>query len=202
MKETTGFEAFCLYHALKLHFTSSSYDIFRYNGKTNVSQDTFMKRKDKYSFYRLARKYDIEELRNFLVANFIYGTSTWVGEMTGPDGEGTYRQWQKTNQSLTYVFERDILKVLDTIESPDDMLKVTPGQLPKLLLEAVSGAVTIETVVILNSLLGFFPMWDKKIDDDFLWPNFRLKCEKYTPFVPFDKVKFKNILREQIEEHA
>jgi galactokinase len=29
---------------------------------------------------------------------------------------------------------------------------------------------------------------------DIIWPNFRLKCEKYTPFVIYDKVKFKNIL--------
>lgn len=202
MNETTGFEAFALYNALKLHFTSSSYDFFKYHGKTNVSKDTFMKRKDKYSFYRLARKYDMDELRNYLVANFVYGTSTWVGEMCGPDGEDIYKKWQKTNQSLTYKFESDILHILESIETPDEMLKVTPGKHPKLLSETMSGTTTIETMVILNNIMNFFPMWNKKIDDDIIWPNFRLKCEKYAPFVTFDKVKFKSILKEQIEEHA
>ena len=87
MNDGTGFAAFALYNALKTHFTSSSYDYFKYHGKTNVSKDTFMKRKDKYQFYKLSRKYSLVELKDFFVANFIYGSSTWVGEMTGPDGE-------------------------------------------------------------------------------------------------------------------
>jgi hypothetical protein len=41
-------------------------------------------------------------------------------------------------------------------------------------------------------------MWDKKISEDIIWPSWKLKCEKYTPFVTYDKVKFKNILKEAI----
>ena len=52
MTDSTGFAAFALYNALKLHFTSDSYDFIKYHGKTNVSTQTFMKRKDKYSFYK------------------------------------------------------------------------------------------------------------------------------------------------------
>ena len=62
MTENTGFAAFALYNALKLHFTSESYDYFKYNGKTNVSPQSFMTRKDKYQFYKLSRKYNPEEL--------------------------------------------------------------------------------------------------------------------------------------------
>ena len=39
--DNTGFAAFALYNALKLHFTSDSYDYFKYHGKTNVSKTTF-----------------------------------------------------------------------------------------------------------------------------------------------------------------
>jgi hypothetical protein len=200
MTENSGFAAFSLYNALKTHFTSKSYDFFKYNGKTNVSQETFMKRKDKYSFYKLSRKYSLEELRNFYLSNFVYGESTWVGEMTGPDGESIYKKWQKTNQSLTYVFENDIIGLLD--ESPNEMLIVRNGQHPKLLREVMAGTIPVETLCILNDIMNFFPMWDKKISDDIIWPNWRLKCEKYTPFIQYDKVKFKNILKEVIAEHA
>ena len=44
MNEGTGFAAFALYNALKLHFTSKSYDYFKYNGKTNVTKTTFTER--------------------------------------------------------------------------------------------------------------------------------------------------------------
>jgi hypothetical protein len=200
MNDGTGFAAFALYNALKTHFTSKSYDFFKYNGKTNVSKETFMKRKDKYSFYKLSRKYSLEELRNFYLANFVYGNSTWVGEMTGPEGEVAYKKWQKTNQSLTYVFENDILRLIGN--GTAQMLTVNDGQHPVLLREVMSGAITVETMVILNHMMNFFPMWNRKISDDIIWPNWCLKCEKYTPFVTYDKVKFKNILKEVIAEHA
>jgi len=62
--------------------------------------------------------------------------------------------------------------------------------------------VSLETLVILNDLLKFFPMWDKKIDDDIIWPDFKMKCEKYSPFLNYDKDKFKIILKDKIKEHA
>jgi len=201
MTENTGFEAFALYNALKTHFTSSSYDFFKYNGKTNVSKDSFMKNKAKYQFYKLSRKYSLEQLRNFFLANFIYGDSTWVGEMLGPEGDKAYSKWQKTNQSLTYVFENDIIRLVGN-DAPDQMLIVNDGQHPKLLREVMSGTIAIETMVILNDIMNFFPMWNRKISDDIIWPNWRLKCEKYAPFVTYDKVKFKNILKEIVIEHA
>ena len=201
MTENTGFDAFALYNALKTHFTSSSYDFFKYNGKTNVSKDSFMKNKAKYQFYKLSRKYSLEQLRNFFLANFIYGDSTWVGEMLGPEGDKAYSKWQKTNQSLTYVFENDIIRLVGN-DAPDQMLVVNDGQHPKLLREVMSGSIAIETMVILNDIMHFFPMWNRKISDDIIWPNWRLKCEKYAPFVTYDKVKFKNILKEIVIEHA
>jgi len=201
MTENTGFEAFALYNALKTHFTSTSYDFFKYNAKTNVSKDSFMKNKAKYQFYKLSRKYSLEQLRNFFLANFIYGDSTWVGEMLGPEGDKAYSKWQKTNQSLTYVFENDIIRLVGN-DAPDQMLIVNDGQHPKLLREVMSGTIAIETMVILNDIMNFFPMWNRKISDDIIWPNWRLKCEKYAPFVTYDKVKFKNILKEIVIEHA
>lgn len=201
MNESTGFAAFALYNALKTHFTSSSYDFFKYNGKTNVSKETFLKRKDKYSFYKLSRKYSLDELKDFYVANFVYGNSSWVGEMTGPEGEVAYKKWQKTNQSLTYVFENDILGLVGN-DTPEAMLTVIEGQHPTLLREVMSGTITVETIAILNDIMNFFPMWDRKIDEDIIWPNWCLKVKKYTPFIQYDKVKFRNILKEIVSEHA
>jgi len=201
MTDGTGFAAFALYNALKTHFTSKSYDFFKYNGKTNVSKETFMKRKDKYSFYKLSRKYSLDELRNFYLANFVYGSSTWVGEMTGPEGEAAYKKWQKINQSLSYIFKSDMEKMIDE-GSPEEMLIVVKGQHPKLLRAVMSGEISIETVVILNNLLNFFPMWDRKIDDDLLWPNYKLKFIKYTPFIQYDKDKSKSMLRDLIRENV
>ena len=200
MTENTGYAAFAMYNSLKLHFTSSSYDYFKYHGKTNVSTATFLKRKDKYTFYKLSRKYTVEELRDFYVANFLEGDK-WVGDMA-KDGEEVYKKWQKTQQSLTYTFQNDIMFLLADGNSPDTMLEVKPNSFPLLMRMVQMKQVALETLVILNDILKFFPMWDKKIDDDIIWPDFKLKCEKYTPFLHYDKNKFKEILKEKIKENA
>jgi hypothetical protein len=87
-------------------------------------------------------------------------------------------------------------------QSPDNMLEVKSNGYPLLMNFVQLKQVSLETLCILNDILNFFPMWDKKIDDDILWPDFKLKCEKYTPFISYDKDKFKQILREKIKEHA
>jgi hypothetical protein len=201
MTDNTGYAAFAMYNSLKLHFTSTSYDYFKYHGKTNVSSATFLKRKDKYTFYRLSRKYNMEELRDFYVANFLDGDK-WVGEMANADGEEAYKKWQKTQQSLTYTFDNDIMYLLVNGGSPDEMLEVKPNSYPTLMNLVQLKHISLETLVILNDILNFIPMWDKKIDDDIVWPNFKMLCLKYTPFINYDKVKFKNILKEKIREYA
>ena len=200
IKENSGYTAFMLYNSLKLHFTSNSYDFFKYHGKTNVSAVTFLKRKDKYQFYKLSRKYTTDELRDFYVANFLEGDK-WVGDML-KDGEEVYKKWQKTQQSLTYTFENDIMYLLSNGAPPDEMLEVKPNGYPILMRMTQLKQVSLETLVILNDIMNFFPMWNKKIDDDILWPDFKIKCEKYTPFLNYDKVKFKEILKEKIKEYA
>lgn len=198
MNENTGFAAFAMFHALKLHFTGS-YDYVKYNGKTNVSKQSFSTRKDKFTFYRLSRKYSLDELRNYYISNFIVQEVNWVGDITGPDNEENYKKWQKRIQSLTYQFESDIIHVLD---NHNDIFRVESGNYPKLLVETMHGKVAIESLVILNDLLNFFPMWEKKISDDIVWPELKTKCEKYKPFLFYDKNKMKNILQEKIKDYA
>ena len=201
MTENTGFVAYALWNALKLHFTSNSYDYFKYNGKTNVSKQTFTTNKSKYHFYKLSRKYNLEELKDFYVANFIQGKGDWVGDLL-QDGDENYTKWQKTQQSLTYTFENDIIVLLDNVKNPNDLLVVRNNEFPKLMQYTTQGDITLETLIILNDLMNFFPMWEKEIYDDIVWPNFKNKCVKYKPFLHYDKEKFKQILKEKIKENA
>ena len=197
-QERNGYSAFALYNALKLHF-SSSYDYFKYHGTTNISETSFMRRKDKYSFYKLSRKYNLEQLKNFYIANILETDIKWIGDIMGPEGEENFKKWQKRNESLTYRFEQDIILLF---ESSGNFLHVDNGSHPYLLTCMLQGDIMIETVAILNDLMGFFPMWERKIQDDIIWPNWKLKIEKYTPFITYDKLKLKSILKDNIHENA
>jgi T4 gene Gp59 loader of gp41 DNA helicase len=206
MTENTGFEAYRLWNALKLHFTSDSYDYFKYNGKTNVSKNTFMTNKSKYHFYKLSRKYSMEELKDFYVANFIVGKGDWVGELT-QDGDENYTKWQKRIQSLTYNFENDIIYLFDLVDGAeswtrDDLLKPYGGGWPIVITKLMKNKVSLESVCILVDLVGCMPRWEKQITEDIIWPTWHRLITKYTPFIQYDKQKFLKILKEKIAENV
>jgi hypothetical protein len=206
MTDNTGFAAFALYNALKLHFTSNSYDYFKYHGKTNVSKQTFSIRKDKYYFYKLSRKYSPEELKNFYVANFVSGNDKWVGSML-QDGEENYAKWSKTQQSLTYTVENEIIDLFDKVDgaefwSMEDYFKPIEGGWPNLITRMMHGKISLETVCILVDVIGCMPRWEKQITEDIIWPSNQRIIKKYTPFIEYDKKKFTKFLKEKIKEYA
>ena len=197
MSEAGGYDAFALYHGLKLHFTTN-YDYVKYNGKISIGKDSFMLRKDKFFFYKLSRKYKEEELRGFYISNLLIKPKIWVAELLSEDSDSEYKVWMRTHQSLSYVFEQDIIKAFDTVNNPEELLKVVDGQYPLLYNLYLQEKVHLETIIILNDYMNFLPMWLRKIDDDIIFPEFVKKCGKYKPFIHYDSVKFKGILKEQI----
>ena len=194
----TGYEAFGIYQALKLHFTTDSYDFFKYNGKTNVSVTAFENRKDKYHFYKLSRKYtNKEDLINFIVANLVEDETAWVGNLLTEEADNNFRKRQKVIQSLSYTFENDCKDLFDDCKEPNELLS-TNGDYPILLTKTLQKDIQIETLCLLNQILNFLPMWNKKITDTIRWPEYRRKLLKYASFLPKDSVKYKLILRKII----
>jgi hypothetical protein len=191
----TGYEAFSIYHTLKLHFTSD-YDYIKYNGKCNISVTTFENRRDKYHFYKLSRKYqNKDEYVQFVVANLFANSKSWAGDLLQEEADINFRERQKVTQSLSYVFENDCKVIFgDCKVNPNEVL-VTDGDYPRLLTLALRKEITPETFIILNAILQFLPMWDKKITDTIRWPDYRQRIVKYAAFLPHDVVKYKVILK-------
>ena len=196
----SGYEAFGLYESLKIHFSKDSYDFFKYNGKTNVTVTAFENRRDKYHFYKLSRKFsNRDELINFIVANLIEKDNLWVGDLLSEDADSNYRKHQKIIQSLSYEFTNDLYNIFGDTKDPNDVLKVNGnGMYPTLLIKALQRDINFETLCLLSEILGFLPMWDKKINDDIRWPQYYRKIKKYTAFLPKDVVKYKLILKKII----
>jgi len=193
----TGYEAFSIYNSLKLHFTSSSYDYFKYNGKSNISIEAFENRKDKYHFYKLSRQNEKEDYIEFLVSNFLIKENLWAGDLLQEEAIIAYKLRMATIQSLGYKFQSDCQKLKDSVSSPNELL-ITDGDYPKLLTMTLQKDIHLETLVIMNSIMNFLPMWDKKISDTIRYPEFSRKVKKYAPFLQFDKVKFKNIIMKEL----
>jgi hypothetical protein len=189
-----GYETYCLYLALKNHFTVDKYDYFKYNGKTkNVSKEAFLSRKDRFQFEKLARKCPDPETH--IMLNFM-ADKTWIGDMLDDDAFSSVTQHVKRIQSMSYYFKNEIEKY----DNLKDLFKMQDNGYPMFLNEYMRGDLSLETIVILNSFIGFISKFDAKLDDDYLWSKFSFKARKFAPFLlrNLDKNKFKELLKTQI----
>lgn len=182
-----AYEMYIYYLALKRHFTSS-YDYHKYNGKINASITSFETRKDKFFFYKLSKRSDAKD---FILANMVNDPKIWIGDIVGEEGEKVFTEWTKKQQSLSYVFKTELGK-LD--EDFDSNLITKDGQHPKLLRLHTSGNISQETLIIIDDLTNVFSYWSKKVLDKIIFPDILNRCNKYKPFLNYDKTKMKNIL--------
>ena len=192
-----GYDLYCTYQAIKLHFSSEGYNFFQYDGKTRVSIDAFQKRRDKFLFHRLARKYRDDEMVPFLVANFVHSDDNWTKSLLEDEAEQTYREWKRTTDSMSKVYTEDLQKIA-TKDNFNDLFKVEDGQHPKLLVLFMQKEVTMETMVILNNIFNFVKIWDKKITDDIIYPKISRKIRKYGAFLSVNVDKYKLLTKETL----
>ncbi|NDH81625.1 MAG: hypothetical protein EBY68_06690 [Actinobacteria bacterium] len=192
-----GYDLYCTYQAIKLHFSSESYNFFHYDGKTRVSIDAFQKRRDKFLFHRLARKYRDDEMVPFLVANFVHSDDNWTKSLLEEEAEQTYREWKRRTDSMSKIYTDDLQKIA-TKDNFNDLFKVEDGQFPKLLVLFMQNDVTLETMVILNNIFDFIKIWDKKISDDIIYPKVSRKIRKYGSFLNVNVDKYKTLTKETL----
>ena len=186
-----GYDLYVLYNSIKLHFNSEQYNFFQYDGKTRVSIDAFQKRRDKFLFHRLARKYRDEEMVPFLVANFVHSDDNWTKSLLEEEAEETYRDWKRRTDSMSKIYEEDLRKICPEPKEFNQLFEVKDGQFPLLLNLFLQKEVTIETMVILNNIFNFIRIWDKKISDDIIYPKVSRKIRKYGAFLAVNVDKYK-----------
>ena len=182
-----AYQMYVYYLAIKRHFTSN-YDFHKYNGKINASVTSFETRKDKFFFYKLSKKTDA---KNFILANLVENPNIWIGDMIGEKGDAVFMEWKKRQQSISYVFKSE-LSNLD--EDFDSNLIVKDGKHPKLLRLHINRTVSKETLIIVDDLTNVFSYWSKKILDNIIFPDILNTCNKYKPFLEYDRNKMKSIL--------
>jgi hypothetical protein len=191
-----GYEFYCTYHAVKLHFNTDSYDFFKYNGKTNATHVTFGKRKDKHMFHRLARNIPDCDVLNFLVANFLANKECWTKDLLSPEADTIFQKWKGTNESLQYTFKSDMQKVLDRGDIDYMLSSKIHGEYPKIFVMLNQNEINVETIVILDILVNIITDWDKVYKDDFHYSRVSDLIKKYKPFLKIDKKIYSNIVAE------
>ena len=195
----TGFEVYKMYLSLKQHFTKSDYDYYKYNGKVRANEKSFEQRQDRYFFKKLATKYTGNKLLHYFVANFVNNPKGYLRSFS----EDIYTKWKIHQESFKYKFKQDVNLLLDDNQFPypiefEKLFSVSSGKHPKLMRLYLSGDVSLETLVVFETCLGFVKNFDRTLSDP-IWKDTRMKVIKYKPFLKLNCQDYKVIILDTIK---
>jgi len=190
------------YLSVRNHFTNDNYNFFKFGGKTKASSSAFEKRRDRYIFDKVSKDYKDDEVALLFVSNFVAKEKFWIGNTLSEESRNIYTMWRKKIQSLSYIFENDVKVIIDEINDReidfDSVFKIQDGQHPIILRLTLADRISLESFLILNKILDFFPQFNRRIEETIIWPDYYKKCVKYEPFVKVDMTRFKFILKKQL----
>lgn len=175
------FDVYKLYLALKLHFTTDSYDITKHKGAVRGKKETFLQRKDLTAIRKLARDYKKNDIIDLLVANFVSGNK-WGG-IFDEQCQDTYKKWLTNKKRMLYNLDTDLDNILFRMEKESIKSATKEGSHPLIFRMYMGGDIKIETLVIMEKLYPYVEDYSK----DFVLEETCRLVKKYKPFIQIDK---------------
>jgi|TARA_B110000977_G_scaffold1976_1_gene2748 hypothetical protein len=187
-------DIYIMYCAMKAHFSKRDYDFHKYGGKTKVSRDSFYKRKDRFFFVKLSKKYKTKtEIMHYYVSNFIKDKRGYIANFN----DENYKSWLLKRDNF---YEQFLIEMRPFIKEFEPIFEVKNENHPKLLKEFLGGRVSLETIIILDELVKYGKKWDEQLKGDIIWIDLKKLMENYKGFLTINKNLYKMKLLKLIEE--
>lgn len=188
-------DTYLMYCALKAHFAKSDYDYHKYGGKTKIKRESFYKRKDRYFFVKISKKYNDKEVQDYFVSNFIKDKKGYIANFSAEN----YDSWKLKRQGF---FDMFISEMSPYIKNFQPLFKIDKGQHPKLMKEYLGSRLSLETMIILDELVEYTNNWDKQMSDDIVWKELKELMQNYKGFLTIDAKRYRIKLLKLIEESS
>jgi hypothetical protein len=177
------FEAYQTFITLKAHFKNSGFDYHKF-GKVKVAPETFERRKDRYYFEKLAKRYSRDEIVEFFLSQ-ILANKTWVGDMLGEDAETEHLARLRRVQALQYQVKTEMNGLWERCkEDPECFNKLFTQQQgihPGIFRAVLEKQISPETFLVLDHILEFTKRWC--MDGDPIWEEIGIPILRYAPFL-------------------
>jgi hypothetical protein len=184
-----GYKVYLEYMAIKKHF-NSSYDYFKYNGKTRASYESFLARRDAYGFQKLSKKKDY---KNFILANAIEDKRMWINSLLEDKADQIYFEWKKRNDAITFHVKDSLSKLKDDFKLN---FIINDGNYPHIIDLYLQKEISIEVLCILTKITNSKVYWEKTIVDKVIFPDIMNKIDKYLPFIVYSEEKIKKVIKD------
>lgn len=190
------YNTYRIYTAVKRHF-ETNYNYLQYDGGVRVQHpNKFYSRAGFPRYFEIFnQRYKEGQLLPFFVSNFISGNKR-LEDMVN-SGDDIFVNWQRRVQSMKYNFSTNVDYLLDQIEDFDELFSYNNSD-PIIVKSVYQGEISIETFIIMNELLNFYPQFDKELDQ-YQWPAFKKMCDKYKIFLNVDFKKYLQILKNKLD---
>ena len=195
-----GQQVYQTYLAFKQHFSNPKFDFFQYDGKVKVKEETYQQSRGFWFCETLAKKHSDQEIKEYMLATFISASDpskVWLDAFKR-DGKNNWLVWQKQQSCLSYTFEQDCKRLVNFMEekqcSFNDLFKTVDGHPPSFKLY-IKRQLCLETLIILDMVLGFMIHWDSQMTDP-LWELESFKIKKYKPFLSINTMKYRKLIKE------
>lgn len=211
MEFERAFNVYCVFMAIKLHFTTKDFDYSLYGPMNSYKFETFLaKGSVAKQFARLARRFEStagDVMENYIIANFIKSPKTWVTTLLTKQAQANYNEYRKLYENFSYNFlehfERFMIPAIQ--ERNMKFMEYVRGNgqgHPALLTDIITKRYPIWFLVGLNKIIGFIALYDNILKDDIYWNSEAFLLRKTDAVVPNeDNTYTKNRLRELILAH-
>ena len=135
-----------------------------------------------------------------MLASFVSSSNpkkVWIGDIKR-NGKDHWLVWQKQQAHLSYTFKQDCERLAGLLEEKQctfNSLFETVGGHPILLKCFIKRQICLETLIILDLILGYMSQWDRELHDP-LWEDISFKIKKYKPFLSINTMKFRPLVKE------
>ena len=189
-------DVYLMYCAMKAHFGKGDYDYIKYGGRTKISRKSFWKRKDRYFFVKLSKKYNNPKvIQNWFLANFIKDKRGYIANFN----DENYESWKTRNENFLDEFSMEMAPLVHNFEP---LFEQKDYEHPKLLKEYLGKRISIETMITLDKLLGYGKKWDRNLNKDIVWPDIKKLMKNYERFLTIDVKCCRIYLLKLIEESS
>lgn len=171
-------ESFILFNAIKLHFTSDSYDFQKFRGKIKA----VLKPTDRFFYlYKKLSEYGKEEALCLILSNIIIKPKLFIVDLLTKESKEELEFWKLRIQNKYHI----LYKQLQLLTGKYPAVKKNKNYI---LDYYYSKEITLESLVLLHSVLNF----DES--EDITKAEVLFKIKKYAPFISTDVEKINRIL--------
>jgi len=184
------FKIFQIYHGVFLHY-STNYNYQKYLGKTNYTEEKFLRRSDKYSFVKLSKEFAHwdENQFEYYVSWLFYIKPKWVTAKDLDEAQARFQlEWLNYSKYHYDNFGMDMVKIR-TIN-------------PRKLFEQLQlGDIHYQTILTLNKFTSILDFMNVDLGGNPIWDQKYKKLKKFRPFYeehqPMNEQMYLNFITEK-----